>query len=186
MTETLLDQLRQHASTQNSAGFAGRHAGLYLLGAYATSVEAGDDQWAFQTVGRGKRPSELSLDAVATEIEAKRDRFLKRIEKTDRNPFGGYISVGRATNNDVVLRHTSVSKLHAHFVTEPTSNHLSLMDVGAKNGTFLNREPILADEPHSVRSGDRIRFGDVVCELMNAELLYYQLRMLYPRISLDI
>jgi hypothetical protein len=35
-----------------------------------------------------------------------------RVEKTDRNMWKSRISVGRATNNDLIIRHDSVSKLH--------------------------------------------------------------------------
>lgn len=185
MSETLLEELKVPAATLEASNFARRYEGLYLLGAYSTSQEAGDDQWAFHTMGRGKRPSELRLGVVSAEIEARRQRFVMRVEKTDRNPFAGRISVGRAPNNDIVLRHPSVSKLHAQFVTEPTSDHLTLVDVGSRNGTLHNRQPLAADEPRSVRSGDRVRFGDMVCELLRAELLYHQLRMLYPRLSRD-
>src|SRR3954454_11773205 len=37
------------------------------------------------------------------------------LEKSNRNPFGSMITIGRATNNDVVLPLRTVSKMHAYL-----------------------------------------------------------------------
>jgi pSer/pThr/pTyr-binding forkhead associated (FHA) protein len=46
------------------------------------------------------------------------------------------IMVGRAPNNDIVLNHPSVSKVHAYFVQRDL--RWSVHDQGSTNGTFLD------------------------------------------------
>lgn len=57
--------------------------------------------------------------------------------KSERNPFGNIISVGRATTNDVCIDHSSISKVHAVITCVGTSWKIS--DRKAKNGLYVNR-----------------------------------------------
>jgi hypothetical protein len=51
--------------------------------------------------------------------------------------FSERISVGRARNNDVVLRHESVSKFHA-WIARDESDAYYVADASSRNGTSLN------------------------------------------------
>jgi len=63
--------------------------------------------------------------------------------------------VGRAAGLQLVLPSAHVSKTHAEIYSDGLS--LRVRDLGSRNGTFLNREPI-AEAP--IHEGDVLHFGD--------------------------
>lgn len=65
------------------------------------------------------------------------------------------ISLGRSRTHDIVLRHASVSKLHAQLEIE--DGRLFVTDAGSRNHTFLNDERI--EGRVEIHSGDNLRFG---------------------------
>lgn len=75
-------------------------------------------------------------------------------------PFAERIFVGRAYSNDVVLRHSSVSKTHAWFECD-SEGRFVLADAGSKNGTQLNGEPLNPRETRVLEQGDKVTFGKV-------------------------
>src|SRR5262249_20992862 len=69
-------------------------------------------------------------------------------------------TIGRASDNDVVLEDRSVSAHHA--VLTATESGFTVKDLGSSNGTFVNGERV-SDE-RALANGDLIRFGlDSVC-----------------------
>jgi hypothetical protein len=91
------------------------------------------------------------------------------LKKREGGPFPDRIGVGRARNCDIVLRFDSVSKLHAQFRTGAA---LHLVDVGSVNGTSVNGQALVARLPHPVSTGDRLQFGSVAVELVDAARLF--------------
>jgi hypothetical protein len=86
------------------------------------------------------------------------------------NPFPDRISIGRATNCDVVLRLSYVSKLHAHLVTEGERHRL--VDQGSANGTEVNGELLKPNTEREVKVGDKVKLGRLELLLLDAETLY--------------
>jgi hypothetical protein len=80
------------------------------------------------------------------------------------------ISVGRASTCDIVLRHPSVSKLHASFRLD--ADYVGILDNGSRNGTAVNDEPLIPEKRIQVHSRDRIRLGALETVLFDAEGLY--------------
>jgi FHA domain len=68
-----------------------------------------------------------------------------------RPPF----EVGRARDNDLVLRDAEVSRTHARF--ESRNGIVYVDDLDSSNGTFLNGQRV--SESIEVREGDRIDVG---------------------------
>jgi hypothetical protein len=81
------------------------------------------------------------------------------------------ISVGRASNKDIVLRDASVSKLHAWFELHDALD-FSVTDAGSKNQTYVNGEPLVPRQSFPLAPGDAIRFGSVLTLLCEAEALW--------------
>lgn len=93
------------------------------------------------------------------------------VEKTPGNPWPERISVGRARNSDIVLPHSSVSKLHAHFVYNPEGK-LTLVDAGSRNGTLVDKNRLVAGTPEPVEAGARITFGAITLNYLTPEELF--------------
>jgi hypothetical protein len=140
------------------------------LGAVRASGEdeQGDDfgepQVAFATgvidaegIGLSRRPS-------------LRDAKILRVVKAPGNPYADRVSVGRAANCDIVIRESSVSKLHAHFKLE--ADRVMLVDVRSANGTFVNGRRLDPLRPAPVESGDLLLFGLIAVQYLDAGKLW--------------
>jgi pSer/pThr/pTyr-binding forkhead associated (FHA) protein len=89
--------------------------------------------------------------------------------------FADRISVGRAPNKDLVLRHGSISKFHAYFQVDEQDCYY-VADAGSKNGTTLNGSRLPTREPTPVQVGDFVVFGSVESLVMDARTLWRALR----------
>ena len=81
------------------------------------------------------------------------------------------ISVGRARNKDIVLRHQSVSKFHCWFEVDDTGAFY-ITDAGSKNSTRVNGSALTVRERTRVDPGDSIRFGSVEAALCSPRVLW--------------
>jgi hypothetical protein len=89
--------------------------------------------------------------------------------------FMGRISIGRARNKDIVLRHASVSKFHAWFEADE-SEDLYVSDAGSTNLTHVNGLPIEPRAKIAVEPGDSVRFGAIETVLCSPRTLWTSLR----------
>jgi hypothetical protein len=74
--------------------------------------------------------------------------------------FSERVTVGRARNSDVVLRHESVSKFHAWFARDEDSVYF-LSDANSRNGTWRNGSRLSGGYTPRITTGDLLRFGNV-------------------------
>ena len=75
-------------------------------------------------------------------------------------PGGRRVNVGRATDNQLHLNHSSVSKIHASLRMDNLGT-LLVADTGSTNGTHINGQRIPYGEAHPINDGDLVAFGDV-------------------------
>ena len=74
--------------------------------------------------------------------------------------IGDELTIGRAAACSLTLDDTFVSQLHASIVWR--DHHYLVEDAGSTNGTFVNRERLVA--PMVLQSGDRVQIGSTVLE----------------------
>jgi FHA domain len=83
--------------------------------------------------------------------------FRKPIASQGRNPKR--ISIGRSSDQDIVLRNETVSKFHA-WLERSSDGAYNVADAGSRNGTRLNgRNVVRGSLP--IAPGDALRFGAV-------------------------
>jgi hypothetical protein len=120
-----------------------------------------DQGFAFQTAMHTGSIEDLEAPESMLEIF--------ELVKTLSNPFADRISIGRASNCDVVLNDASISKLHAHI---RTTDEFVVVDVGSRNGTFLNGDRIEANVAKALKIGDHVRFGTIGARIADAATVY--------------
>jgi pSer/pThr/pTyr-binding forkhead associated (FHA) protein len=78
-------------------------------------------------------------------------------EPTDLDFDQGRIRIGRGPSCDVRLPAPGVSAIHAMVLLD--RDRYFLVDVGSRNGTLLNGEPLVPERRKLLRSGDRVEIG---------------------------
>jgi len=159
-----VDELRREAKQLSKDEFAGRYPHLFFI-----FYDDGFDLSAvhFETEMARSKPSMKSTGNL---------RVLPML-KAETNPYSDRISIGRARNCDIVLRHSSVSKLHAHVRRGDDGVHL-IYDAESHNGTSVGSKRVTAAEPQPLRSGDLVTFGAVTVRCVDAAELHVVLTRL--------
>ena len=147
------------------AAVATKVSGPQLEAALGAAVWLGElpeeeNAWTYRTrPGNTKMPAEVTAQALVREGLMPNLRVWPLRKKHNSVSFQGVLLVGRATSNDVVISHASVSKLHARVNVGP--GLLTVEDAGSSNGTWLNDRRLDAT-PVAMGHGDRVRVGDVI------------------------
>lgn len=136
------------------------------------STVAHDSKAVMQMLADRKSQADAGGEArptVCTPEMRKIPHFIVPVRKREDTAasFLERISVGRARNHDVVLRHRSVSKFHAWFEYD-TEGRLFVRDAESKNYTFVDGQKVLSTKTE-VSSGSRVKFGSVECVVAGAE-----------------
>jgi hypothetical protein len=161
-----IDRYLELAQKGTRAEFLARHAGFYLLkrprkGANAC---AGAPQIRFATW-----QEKMEIDPFAAEWR------IAPVRKKAENPFPERLTVGRATNCDVVLRVPFISKVHAHIVVDPGLG-LVLHPNQAAQKVQHNFRAIEAGGTRRLALGDAVSFGALDFEFVDGAMLYDILR----------
>jgi hypothetical protein len=100
--------------------------------------------------------------ATATPESALRAYLLVRTESGAPVQFdlgGALTSIGRASDNDVIVDDPLVSRHHCQLKLQPGA--YSFADLGSRNGSFVNGQPV---SQVALGPGDRIQIGDTEIE----------------------
>jgi FHA domain len=120
---------------------------------------------------RGSDPSPLPQQVAARLESGSHFAVPLRKRQGADAAFMDRISVGRARNKDIVLRHSSVSKFHAWFESDG-SGECFVSDAGSKNATQLNGSPLLPRSRTKIEPGDVLRFGSIEAFLCSPTILF--------------
>lgn len=111
------------------------------------------------------------------------DARIEWLKKSERNPFGALITLGRAKNNDIIVDHPTVSKVHVIF-TQTGKGEWSVSDERSSNGTFLNGVKLEPSVKRAVSDGDSLRLGpDVIARFFEQGSLWHFGRMMAMRLQ---
>jgi two-component system response regulator AtoC len=86
-----------------------------------------------------------------------------------RLPLAGQVSVGRARDAAVPIRHPSLSRRHALLHLGPL---ITIEDVGSRHGSLLSGRRLVPGKPQVLRPGDLLQLGAVSLILVRAEPLW--------------
>lgn len=113
----------------------------------------------------------FKTELAASSEESQGTLVVLPLVKSPNSPYADRISIGRAGNCDVVIRHASISKLHAH-VRIREDGALLLVDVSTRNPTLLGGRKIDPASPPVIESGVEVRFGDVSATVLDPPSLH--------------
>lgn len=120
----------------------------------------------------------LAVDPYATSVASDELHPESQIEwllKSDRNPFGALITVGRTPNNDIVLDQATISKVHAIFTQ--SAGAWFVADSHSSNGTFVDGVRLPPGEKRPLEDGAEVRLGrDIRTRLLHPESLFSLLK----------
>lgn len=103
---------------------------------------------------RKEARAEVAFSAKITLPEGSREIPLSFV------PGGRRLNIGRGTDNNLYLNHSSVSKVHAALRMD-SDGTLLVADTGSTNGTHINGVRIPYGEARPIAEGDVVAFGEV-------------------------
>ena len=83
------------------------------------------------------------------------------LEKSKDNVFQRRVTMGRTTNNDIVLEDASVSRFHGWLQKDEGSGKWTITDAGSKNGTWVSSLKLIAKKPVILENAARVRVGSL-------------------------
>lgn len=95
------------------------------------------------------------------------------IRKRSEGSFLQNVSIGRARNNDIVLRHAGVSKFHASIEVQD-GPRLIVRDSESRNHTYIDGQLVV--NRVEVLPGQMIRFGSVDARICSGEVIWNALQ----------
>jgi hypothetical protein len=127
-----------------------------------------------QTPQRHTKESRRDRRATIEQLMVKHPHFAVPLRKREGSDtvLMGHISVGRAHNKDIVLRHSTISKFHAWFEVDP-SDDVYVSDAGSTNLSRLNGQPLEPRVRTAVEPGDALQFGAVEAIVCPSETLWF-------------
>lgn len=82
--------------------------------------------------------------------------------KSDRNQLAGTVTLGRIDENDIVLPHGVVSKLHAVFKKDPATGQFAVVDAKSRYGTSVDGYNLPPGEVYPLRNRSVLLFARFV------------------------
>ena len=140
-----VDLLLQEISGNSLEDFASKYPHPFLV--LEGEIQGADDEG--HTTSKG---------CIVNVIERKVDKQIHPVvERPDSSPFA-FLSIGRSSQNHIVIRHNLVSKVH--LIIDMEGDDFVIRDAGSRNGSTLNNEPLLVKVRKKLQDGDTITLAD--------------------------
>lgn len=98
---------------------------------------------------------------VKTPSEAARSQALAPVRKIEGRHGFTFVSIGRASHNDVVVAGPTISKVHAFLIPpKDAQGRWRIMDAGSTNGTRVNGVPLAAGVERDLHEADEFVLGE--------------------------
>jgi hypothetical protein len=161
---TTLADLHALAEDGDVTGLKAEHGEAYLVySGAAGQLRPAEKDWHSTMVEEVERVTGGSVELFVGTMP------VYPIRHSGRTMTSLFITVGRVeASNDIVIADESISALHGIFERGADGGFL-LRDMGSKNGTFVNDNPVANEPPTEVLSGDTVRFGSVALVFLLAE-----------------
>lgn len=162
------DHYRQLVSLGRDAFLAASApAALVRHGGRAASASPGTTTLTLESDGSNET---LQLDGGSVGGAADEDLVVYPIAKKPGASFADRITIGRTTNNDIVIAEHSVSRLHAYV--KPLGDGWVVADAGSKNGSWLQGAPLEPRRERALPDRAVLRVGDIDLTFYPAVLLF--------------
>ncbi|MBI3183006.1 MAG: FHA domain-containing protein [Myxococcales bacterium] len=102
-----------------------------------------------------------TVSGVGPPVAQAGEPLVLRVRKEKDNAFRRGVTVGRTSNNDVILDDASVSRFHAWFQRDDKTGEWAVADAGSKNGTHLAGQKLRPKKLTALAKESRLRFGQV-------------------------
>ena len=156
--------IRQDARDLSPEEFEDKHGPMFLLlSAAELHQPAGPMSTEVKVIG---------IDEPASERTASLSLVVYPLKRSERS-VGHLITMGRTSNNDVVIPDISVSRFHA-FAKEGETSPVAIQDANSTNGTSVNGDSVPAQgqgAPVDIKTGDNVRLGQVEFTVLDAKAL---------------
>jgi len=96
---------------------------------------------------------------IPTDCSMMDEKLIEIKKREDANMYS-FITLGRASNNDIVIHNGTISKLHSVFGRK--GEHFTLADSGSSNGTSVNGNRLPANKPIVLKNGDVITWSSSI------------------------
>ena len=152
-----VDALIREAGSLTKTQFAVKYPHLFFV--FHEEPDTGEVQFKTEVAHKGSTLSWAGMLSVVA------------IVKSPNNPYADRISIGRARNCDVVLRHRSISKLHAH-VRRDADGSWTLHDASSHNGTAIGGLQVASGGSSRIKNGEVVTLGALTLRVVDAESLH--------------
>lgn len=117
-----------------------------------------------------------NIDKIPVDSDLKSNRVLFVVKRA-ANAFSMMVTVGRAENNDILIRNGKVSKFHAYF--NQTGGSWSLTDANSSNGSFAGPERMLPNTRYPLQDHSEVSFSsELVYRFMLPKSMYHHVQVL--------
>lgn len=159
-----LDDLAQELRDLGVGTFREKYTCPFLILTYNPQASTEDIE-----VLTAKTSSYDVQQATRRPVEHTKGMRAAAVYKSDRNLFESKVTIGRAKNNDIIIRERKISKLHSQFI--PDADGHQLVDMGSSNGTVVDGIKLKEGKPFRLKSGHRIAVWRYIFEFVEPEEL---------------